>query len=247
MGIKSKFEEFRGYLSVQKAKFTFIEVDSAGKKVKKGLGSSGNSINYNQYTYQVPINPSEISKSFSASLERINNLTKDDNNGRMDFIKVREVKTKMSMNLIFDLVEEYGALPSRVKSMYRGIKNKGFLSGLAQGDSGLEKSIDICNDPLYKIIVQTQTKEKKMYVIFEWGAITISGYIESFSPSFTYFSDQGVPLRMEASISIVEAQEPSDSEGETSVLSDVNANASDFNEDNGGELTNEELQAISPL
>ncbi len=234
MGVKSRFEQVRGYASIQKAKFTFIEVDNTGQKVQKGFSSSGGE-EYHQYTYQVPINPSEISKSFHASLERINNLTKDDNDGRLDFVKVREVKTKMNMNLIFDLVEEHGALTSRVKSMYRGIKNKGFMAGIAQGDAGLDTSIDICNDPLYKIIVQTQTKEKKMYVTFEWGAITISGYIESFSPNFTYFSDQGVPLRMEASISIVEAQPPTYPENKN------------VNEDNGGELTDEELQSISPL
>lgn len=177
------------------------------QKKLKGLGASALGAD----EYYVDINPSEISESIFTMFDTLNGV----GNARPGLKSLRKSSRRMRFNLIFDLVEEYDSFGSRVKATHKSRKingtkifSKSTYGGLIQDYSkNQDAAINILDHELYSKIVESQV-QKKQYVIFVWGDLNISGYIEHFTPQFTYFSRSGVPLRVESSISIIEADPP---------------------------------------
>lgn len=51
-----------------------------------------------------------------------------------------------------------------------------------------------------------KTKGKPQIVLFEWGLISFTGYIDKYSESIDFFSKDGVPLRATVSITIIQKE-----------------------------------------
>ena len=126
------------------------------------------------------------------------------------------IETRVSMELIYDLVFQYELVKSRNGT---GV---GLMSGVASyisssgneslGENlvgGIKASVDkysevhLFNKKDFSYLDMEEACRQQKQVAFAWGPMQYTGYIESFNSTFTYFSSAGAPLRAKVKLTML--------------------------------------------
>ena len=178
----------------------------------------------------VMINPSTISVYTRNRLRKAkgtgstggrSSIIKGDDGGKQSVVSdtTNTIETRISMELIYDLVLQYELVKSRngtgVGLMSGVVKYKPFSDDKSFGESlvgGLSDSVDkyskvhLFNKDDFSYLDMEEACQQQKSVAFAWGPMQYTGYIESFNSTFTYFSSAGAPLRAKVKLTMLCAQ-----------------------------------------
>lgn len=179
----------------------------------------------------VMINPSTISVYTRNRLRKAkgtgstggkSSIIKGDDGGKQSVVSdtTNTIETRISMELIYDLVLQYELVKSRNGT---GV---GLMSGVVEYKSssspysslreslvgGINASVDkyskvhLFNRDDFSYLDMEEACQQQKSVAFAWGPMQYTGYIESFNSTFTYFSSAGAPLRAKVKLTMLCAQ-----------------------------------------
>ena len=192
----------------QKAIFYFYDTNNI-----TGISSSGD-IKFDD-GHELKINPLDISTYYYEDWGFNDTLSQNKRKKKLAKSRItqgnNQVNTYTSMSIIFDLVDKYDSMFSRMNATRKGRKEKALSKagaketwrGLKQSDVGEGTSISVLNDSMCPYVLLKNAADGGEYIRFEWGAISITGLIESLDTNFSYFSSKGVPLRAEVNLTIM--------------------------------------------
>lgn len=126
------------------------------------------------------------------------------------------IETRVSMELIYDLVLQYELVKSRNGTgagLMSGVANYISSSGnKSLGENlvgGINASVDkyskvhLFNRDVFSYLDMEEACRQQKSVAFAWGPMQYTGYIESFNSTFTYFSSAGAPLRAKVKLTML--------------------------------------------
>lgn len=192
----------------QKATFYFYNTNNI-----TGISSAGD-IKFDE-GHKLEINPLDLSTYYYENWNCDDTLSKKKKKKRLKKSRItqgnRQVDTYTSMSIVFDLVEKYDSAISRMSATRKGRSTKALSKagaketwrGLNQTGVGEGTSISMLNSLMCPYVLLKDAADSGEYIHFEWGAISITGLIESLDTNFSYFSSKGVPLRAEVNLTIM--------------------------------------------
>lgn len=208
----SSISSFYDALTVAKAIFVIADKDNLSNKKECPVMINPSSITIS--TSQ-KISPAKGTGSSGGKTEA--DTDKSDTKKSVVSDQTNSIETRVSMELIFDLVAQYELIKSK------NSKTSGVLSGASSfiksdNDSlkdsligGLNESVDsyskihLLNGEDFCYLAMAEACQKQNPVAFAWGPMQYTGYIEKFDSTFTYFSSAGAPLRARVKITMFSA------------------------------------------
>ena len=211
--------------TVVKAKFYFFKKTKEGDKIIESLDGKPHSVLMNpssidyDFSRRIKSNKStadggkkdtaKSGGSTNQSKDGVGNVGSDDKVGGIS-------DDSISMDLIFDLVDEYdlvnNSIAGQIGTLAIGIKNAVQGTGQFKGELDDDNLKTLRNTKAYEIDVTNEkfcilkrlinTADNGGKIAFSWGSILAIGTIESINTRFTYFSRFGNPLRAEVSLTI---------------------------------------------
>lgn len=209
----SAISQFYDSLTISKAVFVIGDKDDPSKKRECKVMINPSSINVATGQKLVP---AKGTGSTGGSTQ-----TKTDENGAKQSMvsdQTSKIETRISMELIYDLVSQYD-LTKQQNSTAAGLIS-GMVSFINSEDAGLGESIvgglnkavsayskiHLFNKDDFDYLAMAEACQKQSPVLFAWGPMQYEGYIERFDSVFSYFSAAGAPLRAKVRLTMLSAQ-----------------------------------------
>lgn len=168
--------------------------------------------------HPVLINPADLTVKTSNRTQQVSSTGESDNDDKTDAVLL-EGATKKTLNMMiyFDIVNKYelmlkknnnDAIKTKTTQLLKVFDSEG--SFLEQAGSTIsiittEANLTSCNvmsRTLCCLSILEEAAIEKNTIMFTWGSMRFAGIITDFTIKYTYFSNQGAPLRAELNLTI---------------------------------------------